>query len=154
VSSRENVGSSFLGNLVSKAPQPTTRSFMAWWEEVSETVRPCSINPVTHGLDGIGKLRSLTCLRFKLTQFHSIHMDGELTEQALKGPLRDRLNSLIILGVWVLWNYRNRCVFDGLSPSIVVVITHAGEECRIWEFSGKRGNPCSPLPVVIKFSCW
>jgi hypothetical protein len=29
-------------------------------------------------------LRSLTCLGFKLIQSHSIHMDWELTEQALK----------------------------------------------------------------------
>jgi hypothetical protein len=40
---------------------------------------------------------------------------------------------------WVLWNHRNICVFDGISPSIAAVITHVEEERRIWEFSGAKG---------------
>jgi hypothetical protein len=29
--------------------------------------------------------------------------------EVVRGPFRDGLNSLIVLGVWVLWNHRNRC---------------------------------------------
>jgi hypothetical protein len=42
-----------------------------------KSIRPYSVNPVTYGLDGLKKKlrRNLTCLGFKLTQSHSIHMD-------------------------------------------------------------------------------
>jgi hypothetical protein len=32
---------------------------------------------------------------------------------------RRGLNSLIILGAWILWNHRNWCVFDGAAPHMV-----------------------------------
>jgi hypothetical protein len=32
--------------------------------------------------------------------------------------LRRGLNSLIILGAWVIWRHRNNCVFDGVSPNL------------------------------------
>jgi hypothetical protein len=76
------------------APQPTTRSFMVWWKEVSETV---------------------------------------------DSPYRDGLNTLIVLGAWVLWNHRNKCVFGGLSPGIVVVLIQVGEERRMWELARAKG---------------
>jgi hypothetical protein len=28
------------------------------------------------------------------------------------------VNSLIALGAWIIWNHRNRIVFDGISPSV------------------------------------
>jgi hypothetical protein len=30
------------------------------------------------------------------------------------GPRKKGLNSMIVLGTWILWKHRNRCVFDGL----------------------------------------
>jgi hypothetical protein len=39
----------------------------------------------------------------------------------------------------VLWNHRNRCVFDGQSPGINSVLSHVGEERRVWECSGAKG---------------
>jgi hypothetical protein len=42
---------------------------------------PCSVIPIPCGLDGIEKI--LTCLGFKPTQSHPIHMDREQNEQAL-----------------------------------------------------------------------
>jgi hypothetical protein len=38
------------------------------------------------------------------------------------------LNSLIALGAWILWNHRNRSVFDGLSPSVPAALSQAREE--------------------------
>lgn len=35
---------------------------------------------------------------------------------------RKGFNSLIILGLWTIWNHKNRCVFDGLSPNLETAI--------------------------------
>jgi hypothetical protein len=48
--------------------------------------------------------------------------------EAIQGPFRDGLNSLIMLGAWVLWNHRNRCIFDGLSPNIANFLIQVGDE--------------------------
>jgi hypothetical protein len=47
-------------------------------------------------------------------------------------------NSLVILGAWILWKHRNRCVFDGIAPSLAAVLAQAGEERRLWELVGAR----------------
>jgi hypothetical protein len=44
--------------------------------------------------------------------------------ETVVGPIRESLNSLIILGAWMLWNHRNRCVFYGQSPNINAVLSH------------------------------
>jgi hypothetical protein len=31
---------------------------------------------------------------------------------------RKGVNSLIILGAWIIWKHRNACVFEGVSPSL------------------------------------
>jgi hypothetical protein len=41
---------------------------------------------------------------------------------AIHGIFTDGLNSLIVLGAWVLCNHRNRCIFDGLFPIIATVL--------------------------------
>lgn len=33
--------------------------------------------------------------------------------------MRKGLNSLIVLGAWILWNHCNRCVFDGVAPNLL-----------------------------------
>jgi hypothetical protein len=58
---------------------------------------------------------------------------------AIHGPFRDGLNSLIVLGIWVLCNHRNRCIFDGLSPIIATVLIQVGDERRLWESAGAKG---------------
>jgi hypothetical protein len=58
----------------------------------------------------------------------------------------------VILGAWTLWNHRNRCVFDGATPSLGGALGFALEECRLWVMAGARGlsflasHP--PLPLV------
>jgi hypothetical protein len=38
------------------------------------------------------------------------------------------LDSLIILGDWMIWNHRNRCVFDGVTPSLSLILKQADGE--------------------------
>jgi hypothetical protein len=57
---------------------------------------------------------------------------------ATSGLTRRGLNSLIILGAWTIWNHRNRCVFDGASPSMVKILIQAGEDQRQWMIAGAR----------------
>jgi len=42
----------------------------------------------------------------------------ENSSNATVGFTRKGFNSLVILGAWTLWNHRNRCVFDGDTPSL------------------------------------
>ncbi|RCV11247.1 hypothetical protein SETIT_2G170900v2, partial [Setaria italica] len=63
-------------------------------------------------------------------------------ERAVSGAgeqLHKGLNSLIILGAWILWNHRNRCVFDGVSPNLARALMLAGEELHVWGLAGARG---------------
>jgi hypothetical protein len=62
--------------------------------------------------------------------------------------VRQGVNSLIILGAWILWNHRNCCVFYGLVPSVVGALILAGAECRLWISTGARGLSLlyAPLP--------
>ena len=53
--------------------------------------------------------------------------------------LRQGVNSLIMLGAWILWNHCNRCVFDGAAPSIAGALAMAGEERQLWTLAGARG---------------
>jgi len=55
------------------------------------------------------------------------------------GQEQKGLNSIIILGAWSLWNHRNRCVFDGSSPSLTSVVATIKEEARQWSIAGTRG---------------
>jgi len=47
----------------------------------------------------------------------SLKLGGRVNE-ATSGMIQCGLNSLIILGAWIIWNHWNRCVFDGITPSV------------------------------------
>ena len=49
------------------------------------------------------------------------------------------VNSLIALGAWIIWNHRNRIVFDGISPSVSAALCQAREEQQLWEMAGAKG---------------
>ena len=51
---------------------------------------------------------------------------------------RKGLNSLIILGAWMLWKHRNACVFEGASPSIHVLLQEFRNEQQLWLLAGAR----------------
>jgi hypothetical protein len=67
---------------------------------------------------------------------------------ATSGSTRRGLNSLIILGAWTIWNHRNKCVFDGASPSMVEILILAGEERRQWMIAGARGLSHLVAPLI------
>ena len=57
------------------------------------------------------------------------------------------LNSLIVLGAWTLWNHRNRCVFDGITPNLGRALSLAGEERRLWSVAGAKGLSSLTAPL-------
>ena len=63
------------------------------------------------------------------------------------GLIGKGLNSLIILGAWIIWNHRNRCVFDGVNPNMAEALILAGEERRHWTMAGARGLSYLTAPL-------
>jgi hypothetical protein len=55
------------------------------------------------------------------------------------GDIKKGLNSIIILVAWSIWNHRNCCVFDGITPSLNGVLSLIGEEIFLWSLAGARG---------------
>lgn len=49
------------------------------------------------------------------------------------------LDSLIIMGAWIIWIHQNRCVFDGMSPSPTSILALADEERSRWKTAGAKG---------------
>lgn len=55
------------------------------------------------------------------------------------GQVKQGLNSIIILVAWLLWNHRNRCLFDGLQPNLNGILSFIREELHMWDIAGARG---------------
>jgi hypothetical protein len=55
------------------------------------------------------------------------------------GAVKKGLNSIVILVAWSLWNHRNRCVFNGLQPSLNGILSSIREELHQWGIAGARG---------------
>uniref|UniRef100_A0A0A9F7L9 Reverse transcriptase zinc-binding domain-containing protein n=1 Tax=Arundo donax TaxID=35708 RepID=A0A0A9F7L9_ARUDO len=49
---------------------------------------------------------------------------------AVNAQARSGLNSLIILGAWIIWKHRNGCVFDGVTPNAAAALDAAMEHGR------------------------
>jgi hypothetical protein len=62
--------------------------------------------------------------------------------------IKKGLNSLIISRAWIIWNHHNRCVFDGVRPNMVEVLTLVSEERRHWMMAGAWGlsHLMAPIP--------
>ena len=58
------------------------------------------------------------------------------TSSRVSGQIQKGFNSIVILCSWTLWNHRNRCVFDGISPNYQC---HQGCEGRIADLGHSRG---------------
>ena len=55
------------------------------------------------------------------------------------GQVKKGLNSIIILGMWLIWKHRNYCVFDGGIPNLIRVISAFREEAQQWSVAGAKG---------------
>jgi hypothetical protein len=62
-----------------------------------------------------------------------------LASQHVEGLPKKGFDSLVILGAWSIWKHRNRCVFDGLHPSVVVALQLARDEALVWSMAGAKG---------------
>jgi hypothetical protein len=65
----------------------------------------------------------------------------------LHGIARKGLNSLISLGLWILWKHRNACVFDGLSPCLNEAIKRTEEERDLWVLGGATNLDLLTAPI-------
>jgi hypothetical protein len=63
----------------------------------------------------------------------------ESVYSATNGIIQSGISSLIMLGVWVLRNHRNHCVFDKVSPNLGGALIMANKERRLWEMTGAWG---------------
>ncbi|KAG2650091.1 hypothetical protein PVAP13_1NG266157 [Panicum virgatum] len=60
----------------------------------------------------------------------SFHFWWKKVSNAASDMLRKGTNSLIILGAWSLWTYRNKCVFDGAAPNVAGALAVAEDEIK------------------------
>ena len=51
---------------------------------------------------------------------------------------RRGVNSLIILGAWIIWKHRNACVFKGVAPSVTSIIREFKDEHSLWCLAGAK----------------
>jgi hypothetical protein len=74
----------------------------------------------------------------------------ERSSDIVAGPGRDGLNSLIILGAWMVWKHRNRVVFDRVSPLILpLLLESANEEREKWQVVEAKGLSILAAPSHI-----
>jgi hypothetical protein len=50
--------------------------------------------------------------------------------------LKKGFNTLVMLGVWVIWKHRNACIFDDAAPSVMAALLVAKEETPMAEARG------------------
>jgi hypothetical protein len=83
-----------------------------------------------------------------------------LVEKKISAGAHDQikrgLNSLSTLGAWTLWNHRNRCVFDGASPSLARTFHLTSEELYSWCCLGCEASTTSwqLCQARFKFRLW
>ena len=51
---------------------------------------------------------------------------------------RRGVNSLIIMGAWIIWKHRNACVFEGAAPSVTSIIREFKDEHSLWCLAGAK----------------
>ena len=63
------------------------------------------------------------------------------------------VNSIIILGAWLIWKHRNACVFEGAEPSTASLLRAFDEERHLWCLAGAKGLRRLGLVVVLSRMC-
>jgi hypothetical protein len=61
---------------------------------------------------------------------------GRRQKWITSGLVKIGLNSIIVLGAWTICKHHNKCVFDGISPSLAEVLALAAKENRQWVMAG------------------
>jgi len=56
----------------------------------------------------------------------------------VKKKYKRGVNSLIILGAWLLWNHKNACVFEGVTPSVSAIMCAFKDEHSLWCLAGAK----------------
>ena len=59
------------------------------------------------------------------------------------------VNSLIILGAWMIWKHRNACVFEGVPPSVNSIMRDIKDEHSLWCLAGAKKLQVLGLFYVI-----
>jgi hypothetical protein len=72
----------------------------------------------------------------------------EEASSSVSGLVRKGLNSLVVLGAYIIWNHHNRCVFDKWIPNVTLVIRMAMEERWMWEMAGAKGLSYLYAPLL------
>jgi hypothetical protein len=54
---------------------------------------------------------------------------------SVNGPIKKGLNSLIALEAWIIWNHRNKCIFEGWAPNVSLALSLAREGRLMWEMA-------------------
>lgn len=68
----------------------------------------------------------------------SFHNWWRRTNCRAESQARKGVNSMIILTAWYVWKYRNRVVFDGVSPRPQALTAEIMEEAKCWVLAGAR----------------
>jgi hypothetical protein len=67
---------------------------------------------------------------------------------SVRGLVRKGLNSLIVLGAYIIWNHRNKCVFDNWNPNVSLVIRMTLDERWMWEMVRAKGLSYLSAPLL------
>lgn len=68
------------------------------------------------------------------------------------GDIVDETCSIIMVA-WEIWKHRNACVFEGVSPSVQVILQAVKTECTLWCFAGDAPPVASPRLGLVSWSC-
>ncbi|GJN27928.1 hypothetical protein PR202_gb15994 [Eleusine coracana subsp. coracana] len=72
------------------------------------------------------------------------------TDKLVPSVFTKCLNSLIVLGAWMIWKQHNDGVFNGASPNVSRTLSLIKEEDQLWGLACARELLCLPaVPVPI-----
>jgi hypothetical protein len=63
----------------------------------------------------------------------------ETASNRVEGQVKKGRNSVVILSARSVWNHRDRCIFDGISPSLNGVLSVVKEKMHLWCLARARG---------------
>jgi hypothetical protein len=56
----------------------------------------------------------------------------------VKREYKKGVNSLIILGAWMIWKHKNACVLEGIAPSVNTIMRDLKDEHNLWCLAGPK----------------